>query len=76
MVPDSSDPAQELEAKELGEIISNWLNQLPESSRRMFGAAVLVRDSLVDLSHAFGLPKALLSQRLSRMRGRLKAYLE
>ncbi len=75
-VPDGSDPAQELEAKELGEIISNWLDQLPEASRLVFVRRYWYGDSLEELSRTFGLPKALLSQRLSRMRGRLKAYLE
>lgn len=35
-IPDSSTPEQELEAKELGEIISDWLLQLPEQQKKLF----------------------------------------
>ena len=74
--PDSSTPEQELEAKELGEIISDWLLQLPEQQKKLFVRRYWFGDSLEQLSREFELPKGLISQRLSRMRGKLKVYLE
>lgn len=75
-IPDSSTPEQELEAKELGEIISDWLIQLPEQQKKLFVRRYWFGDSLEQLSKEFELPKRLISQRLSRMRGKLKVYLE
>ena len=75
-IPDSSTPEQELEAKELGEIISDWLIQLPEQQKKLFVRRYWFGDSLEQLSREFELPKRLISQRLSRMRGKLKVYLE
>ena len=75
-IPDSSTPEQELEAKELGEIISDWLLQLPEQQKKLFVRRYWFGDSLEQLSREFELPKGLISQRLSRMRGKLKGYLE
>ena len=75
-VPDSSTPEQALEAKELGETISNWLGQLTEQQKTLFMRRYWFGDSLEQLSREFALPKRLISQRLSRMRGKLKVYLE
>ena len=60
----------------LGEIISDWLLQLPEQQKKLFVRRYWFGDSLEQLSREFELPKGLISQRLSRMRGKLKRYLE
>ena len=75
-IPDSSTPEQELEAKELGEIISVWLGQLSEQQKKLFVRRYWFGDSLEQLSKEFAHPKRLISQRLSRMRSKLKEYLE
>ena len=75
-IPDSSTPEQSLEVKELGEIISNWLIHLPEQQKKLFVRRYWFGDSLEQLSREFELPRGLISQRLSRMRSKLKVYLE
>ena len=65
-----------MEAKELGEIISVWLGQLSEQQKKLFVRRYWFGDSLEQLSKEFALPKRLISQRLSRMRSKLKEYLE
>ncbi len=75
-IPSGECPEQQLEAKELGELISQWLKGLPKDQRQIFVRRYWYGDSLEDLAKKTGLPKALLSQRLSRMRSRLKTCLE
>lgn len=75
-IPDTNDPQQLLEAKEAGKYISKWLQSQQEQNRLLFIRRYWYGDTLDELSKSFGLPKALISQRLSRLRGRLKAYLE
>lgn len=75
-IPDSSDPQQELEAREAGKYISTWLETQRKENRLLFIRRYWYGDTLEELSSAFGMPKARISQRLSRLRGRLKAYLE
>ena len=75
-IPDSNDPQQELEAREAGKYIGAWLETQRKENRLLFIRRYWYGDTLEDLSSAFEMPKARISQRLSRLRGRLKVYLE
>lgn len=76
MHPGLLHPGAGIGGKGAGEIISDWLLQLPEQQKKLFVRRYWFGDSLEQLSREFELPKGLISQRLSRMRGKLKGYLE
>ena len=75
-VPDGFDVEAEVERRALGESISRWLDGLPEADRRLFVRRCWYGESVAALAGETGRDPRYVSQRLSRLRARLKAQLQ
>ena len=75
-VPDPSEPQRALEAAELGELIERWLGGLNAEERRLFLRRYWNGEALNALAAEARLSPALLTQRMRRLRLKLKDYLE
>lgn len=75
-VPDGFDVEAEVERRALGESISRWLDGLPEADRRLFVRRCWYGESVAALASETGRDPRYVSQRLSRLRARLKAQLQ
>lgn len=74
-------PAQEtveetLNRKQIGHIISVWLDSLTPEERRLFVRRYWYGESVKSLAKEFGLESNTLSQRLLRLRKALRAFFE
>lgn len=63
-------------ARELGQAIDTFLDTLDEENRAIFLRRYWFSDSIGAIAAALGLRENTVSVRLSRLRGKLKAYLE
>ena len=75
-VPAPSDPQRELEAEELAGLVARWLEGLRREERRLFLRRYWNGEALKDLAAEERLSPAVLAQRMRRLRGKLKSYLE
>ncbi len=75
-VPDKSDIYDEIEAKELAEIISEYLKKLPETERKIFVCRYYYLDSLSDISKQFGFSQSKVASMLHRTRKKILSHLE
>ena len=75
-VPDGFDVEAEVERRALGESISRWLDGLPEADRRLFVRRCWYGESVAALAGETGRDPRYVSQRLSRLRAKLKAHLQ
>ncbi|MCD8106999.1 MAG: sigma-70 family RNA polymerase sigma factor [Oscillospiraceae bacterium] len=67
---------QEITARELSTLIDRFLATLDEDSRMLFVRRYWYSDSVKDLAERFGTSQNNLSVRLSRIRSKLKKYLQ
>jgi RNA polymerase sigma-70 factor (ECF subfamily) len=75
-VPSGHDPAEQLNAKALGQAISDFLRTLPQESRILFIRRYWYMDSIEELSHRFSMTQSKVKSRLFRSRNALRKYLE
>ena len=75
-VPDKSNIYDEIETKELAEIISDYLKKLPETERKIFICRYYYLDSLSDISKQFGFSKSKVASMLHRTRKKILSHLE
>ena len=75
-VPDKSNIYDEIETKELAEIISDYLKKLPETERKIFVCRYYYLDSLSDISKQFGFSKSKVASMLHRTRKKILSHLE
>ena len=75
-IPSQEDIPKKVEDAEICALCNLFLEMLSKEKRMVFVRRYWFGDSLEQLSREFELPKGLISQRLSRMRGKLKVYLE
>ena len=75
-VPDKSNIYDEIETKELAEIISEYLKKLPETERKIFVCRYYYLDSLSDISKQFGFSKSKVASMLHRTRKKILSNLE
>lgn len=75
-VPDKSNIYDEIETKELAEIISDYLKKLPETERKIFVCRYYYLDSLSDISKQFGFSQSKVASMLHRTRKKILYHLE
>ena len=75
-IPGSSDPAAELEAKELASAISRFLRALSVTERNVFLMRYFELASLQDIETKFDLSSGKVKSMLHRTRIKLRAYLQ
>lgn len=75
-LPAETDVEMEIERRELGRIISDWLDTLPEGDRNMFVRRYWYGESVEALSRERGDRANSVAQRLRRLRLALRAVLE
>lgn len=75
-VPDKSNIYDEIETKELAEIISDYLKKLPETERKIFVCRYYYLDSLSDISKQFGFSQSKVASMLHRTRKKILSHLE
>ena len=75
-VPDKSDIYDEIEAKELAKMISDYLKKLPETERKIFVCRYYYLDSLSDISKQFGFSRSKIASMLHRTRKKILSHLE
>ena len=72
----SSSPEDLFAEKELAKIINTFLEELDKESRVMFVRRYFYSDSIPDIASRFGISKHNATVRLSRIRSKLKLFLE
>ena len=75
-VPGGSDPDRLAEADEMAECISRWLRALPEDDRGLFLRRYWYGDSVKELAARAGTTAPRMTNRLYRLRQRLREELE
>ena len=75
-IPAAVGVEQTVEAQELGGIISDWLESLPEEDRILFVRRYWYGDAVKALAEEKKCTENQMAQRMYRMRGQLKMYLE
>lgn len=75
-VPDKSNIYDEIETKELAEIISDYLKKLPETERKIFVCRYYYLDSLSDISKQFGFSQSKVASMLHRTRKKILSNLK
>lgn len=75
-VPAAENIEQELEAKELTEYINTWLEGLTAEDRALFVRRYWYGDEVRNLAKRCGISAAQMSQKMLRLRRKLKAFLE
>lgn len=75
-IPSRSDPALEVEAKELAQTINHFLDSLSETERSVFIMRYFNLAQLRDIEKAYTMSSSKLKSMLHRTRGKLRAYLK
>ena len=75
-IPGGSSPEYDLEAKELGKIITKFLDQYSEDQQKIFMRRYWYFDSVAEISSKYKVSKSKVKTTLFRMREDLKKYLE
>ncbi len=73
-IPDRSRD-RELETKELGRILDDFLRTLPEENQMVFLRRYWYADTIGEIAARYGISESAVNMRLNRMRGKLRAYL-
>lgn len=66
---------REMEARELGAILTRFLETLPEESRILFLRRYWYADSIADIANRFGIGESKVKTSLHRTRNKLRVYL-
>lgn len=75
-VPSSGNVEQEIEIRTLAQMISDWLDELPEADRMLFIRRYWFGDEVKVLAKNTGMLEKSMAQKLYRLRLRLKSDLE
>ncbi len=75
-IPGGDTPEEQLQAKELGRCIDQFLRMLPVRERQVFIRRYWYMDSIEELCRGFGLGQSQAKSMLFRTRKRLRSYLE
>ena len=75
-IPSLDDPRETVERKEFSQIISDYLWTLPEEKCRIFILRYWYYESIQSISRATGWKEARIRSELSRIRKKLRSYLE
>lgn len=75
-VPGGHDPAEQLNAKALGQAISDFLRQQPEEARNVFIRRYWYMDSVSEIAKRFCISQSKVKSMLFRSRNALRKYLE
>ena len=75
-IPSTESVEQEIEAKELTEYINAWLAGLKPEDRALFVCRYWYGDEVRDLAKRCGVTGTRMTQRMLRLRRKLKAFLE
>ena len=73
-IPDGSRD-RELEAKELGQLLDEFLRTLSEENQMVFLRRYWYVDSIAEIAARYGISESAVNMRLNRTRGKLRAYL-
>ncbi|MBR6708161.1 MAG: sigma-70 family RNA polymerase sigma factor [Clostridia bacterium] len=76
IVTDQASPQQELEAKQLGELLNRFLRALTPDERNAFIGRYYYMDSLAEVAGYCGMSEGKAKMLLYRTRQKLKAYLQ
>ena len=71
-----NDCEQKLASQELGQLISQFLREQPESARKIFIRRYWYMDSIHDISANMNISESKVKSMLFRLRGKLRDYLE
>ena len=74
-VPDHGSVAEDVEAKEVGEMIDRFLQKLRTDDRRIFVCRYFYLESVDDIIRAFGYSRSKVYRSLDRTREKLRQYL-
>ena len=75
-LPDGGGVVEELERRELREILNEFLAALPEESRSLFLRRYWFMEPVADLARAFGFSESKTASMLRRIRQKLRARME
>ena len=75
-IPSPEDTESRMEAIALGQVISVFLRQQPETARNVFLRRYWYMDSIQDISRRFGMGQSKVKSMLFRTRNALRAHLE
>ena len=75
-ITSSNDCEQKLASQELGQLISQFLREQPESARKIFIRRYWYMDSIHDISANMNISESKVKSMLFRSRGKLRDYLE
>ncbi len=75
-LPGGQSPERELENREITRAIEGWLDTLSKEERALFLRRYWNGERVADLAQSWGCPPNRVSQRLLRLRGGLRRYLE
>ena len=75
-VPEENNLYDEIETKELAEIISVYLKNLPKTERQIFVCRYYYLDSLAEISSRFGFSQSKIASMLHRTRKKILSHLE
>ena len=74
-IPDTAQ-ARELEGKEIGRIMNEFLEALPKETRLIFLRRYWHLDTIAEIAARYGLTESKVKMQLSRTRGKLRTHLE
>ena len=74
-IPDRNREAQ-LEARELGQILDNFLRTLTPENRMVFMRRYWYVDTIAEIAVRYGISESAVQMRLNRTRAKLLSYLE
>ncbi len=69
------DPVRQTELKEIAGAVGRFVNDLPDTERRLFIRRYFHMESIADLAHAFGFGQSKVKSMLHRTRGKLQRFL-
>ena len=75
-IPSDSDSTDEANSNMLTEMINSWLGDLSKADRELFLRRYSLCESVRDIAERYGLNQNAMAQRLSKLRSRLKDYLD
>lgn len=75
-VPEENNLYDEIETKELAEIISVYLKNFPKTERQIFVCRYFYLDSIAEISNRFGFSQSKIASMLHRTRKKILSHLE
>lgn len=75
-LPSDFDMMEMLEKKQLAELINDWLGTISKDDRILFIKRYYYGESVKNLARAYGKPENYISQRMLKLRRKLRTYLQ